>query len=181
MLLPNLARRTHLPRLISNARALHPVRGIGSQGGYQKAVDSTPEPVTSHSGSQTYVVSEPDPQDKPYKVPSGAYASTSPYETQKPAEAPNAGATSSSSNSPPHPKTTASATHNASGVGSSSAVRYRSAPGEMKDGSDGGLGLMDQSGETKNRDQDGLAKRNMGPEGEEEGKMGIGEAWKRRK
>jgi len=179
MLLTNVARRTTAPRLLAGTKIVRPIRGIGSQGGYEKAVEPTPEPVTSHSGSQTYVVSEPDPQDKRYKVPSGAYASTSPYESQKPAESPNAGPSSSSSTSPAHPKTTASAPHNESGIGSSSAVRFRSAHGEMQDGSDGGLGLMD--GKTKNLKQDGLEERNMGPKGEEEGKMGLKEAWKHRK
>jgi len=51
----------------------------------------------------------------------------------------------------------------------------------MKEGSDGGLGLMDRSGQTKNLKQDGLAERNMGPKGEEEGKLGNKEAWKHRK
>lgn len=50
----------------------------------------------------------------------------------------------------------------------------------MKDGGDGGLGLMDESG-TKNVEQKGLGDRNPQPKGEEEGKMGLGEAWKHRK
>ena len=50
----------------------------------------------------------------------------------------------------------------------------------MKDGSNGGSGLVDQSG-TRNVGQDGLAERNIGPKGTEEGKMGLKEAWKHRK
>jgi len=142
------------------------------------------EPQTLHSGRKTYVVSEPAPAGTRYDVPGGAYASTSPYTPQTPASAPSSHKKniSSTSASPAHPTLTSS-THtaqNPSGVDSSSAVRYRSAPGEMKKGGDGGLNLMD-SGTTKNSEQAGLASRNPQPLGEEEGKKGIHEAWKHRK
>ena len=99
---------------------------------------------------------------------SGAYSSTSPYEPQTETNAPES-INSSTSTSHAHPTTTQNAPKNASGVGSSSAVRFRSAPGEMKDGSDGGLGLMNK-GEMQNLDQEGMASRNPQPKGEEEGK-----------
>jgi hypothetical protein len=58
---------------------------------------------------------------------------------------------SSSASSPAHPGTTKEGLGRAgklekdeSGVGSSSAVRFRSAPGEMQQGGDGGLGLMNK-------------------------------------
>jgi len=38
-----------------------------------------PDPHTSHSGTRTYVVSEPDVSHKPYQVPSGAYPISAPY------------------------------------------------------------------------------------------------------
>lgn len=63
---------------------------------------------------------------------------------------------SSSSNTPAHPGTTREGLGRAgvlekdeSGVGWSSAVRHRSAPGEMQQGGDGGLGLMDKKKGTK--------------------------------
>ncbi|KIM27134.1 hypothetical protein M408DRAFT_330243 [Serendipita vermifera MAFF 305830] len=56
---------------------------------------------------------------------------------------------SSSSTSPAHPATTREGLGRAGqlkkdedGIGSSSAVRFRSAPGEMAEGGEGGLGLM---------------------------------------
>jgi hypothetical protein len=61
---------------------------------------------------------------------------------------------SSSSATPAHPGNTRDGTERAGkldtredGVGWSSAVRHRSAPGEMAQGGDGGLGLMDSKGE----------------------------------
>jgi hypothetical protein len=110
---------------------------------------------------------------------SGAYASTSPYEKQPTATQPKEN-NSSTSASQAHPTTTKYAPKNASGVGSSSSVRFRSAPGEMKDGSDGGLGLMDKAS-TQNLEQKGMASRNPQPNGEEEGRLGLNEAWKYRR
>jgi len=174
----NILRKRVFITRVSNAR--HRLSSTsGTNVNYEKADETTSEPTTSHSGSQTYVVSEPDPQDRPYKVPSGAYATTSPYEPQTGTNPPES-LNSSTSASRAHPTTTQHAPKNASGIGSSSAVRFRSAPGEMKDGSDGGLGLMNK-GETQNLEQEGMASRNPQPKGEEEGKLGIDEAWKHRK
>ncbi|KAG8213039.1 hypothetical protein J3R82DRAFT_11431 [Butyriboletus roseoflavus] len=46
---------------------------------YEKQHDSSPEPHLSSSGTRTYVVSEPDPSNTPYEVPSGAYPTSAPY------------------------------------------------------------------------------------------------------
>lgn len=65
---------------------------------------------------------------------------------------------SSAAATPAHPGTTREGLGRAGklptdegGVGSSSAVRFRSAPGEMSEGGEGGLGLM--------RDGDGKSKK----------------------
>lgn len=46
---------------------------------YEKQDDASPEPHVSSSGTRTYVVSEPDPSNNPYEVPSGAYPTSAPY------------------------------------------------------------------------------------------------------
>jgi len=46
---------------------------------YEKQADSTSEPLITSSGTRTYVVSEPDPSNKAYEVPYGAYSTTAPY------------------------------------------------------------------------------------------------------
>jgi hypothetical protein len=69
-MLPTTFRRGLLAQLSSRQiRNFSAAKSTGAKETYEKATDSTPEPITSHSGSQTYVVSEPDPQDQPYKVP----------------------------------------------------------------------------------------------------------------
>lgn len=58
----------------------------------------------SHSGTRTYVVSEPDPANTPYEVPSGAFPTSAPYKSYTATEAPqNAGKHSSASVELPHP------------------------------------------------------------------------------
>lgn len=64
---------------------------------------------------------------------------------------------SSTASTPAHPGTTkdglgraGTLPKNEEGIGSSSAVRFRSAPGEMNEGSDGGLGLMKGGKKPKN-------------------------------
>jgi hypothetical protein len=47
---------------------------------YEKQSEESPQPTTTHSGTQAYVVSEPDPLDKHYNVPTGAYPTTAPYQ-----------------------------------------------------------------------------------------------------
>ena len=46
---------------------------------YEKQADSTSEPHITSSGAKTYVVSEPDPSNKAYEIPYGAYSTTAPY------------------------------------------------------------------------------------------------------
>jgi len=46
---------------------------------YEKAEDHSPDPEMSHTGTRTYVVSQPDPADTPYEVPSGAFPTSAPY------------------------------------------------------------------------------------------------------
>ena len=150
---------------------------------YEKQQDASPEPRRSHAGTQTYVVSEPDPAHTPYEVPSGAYPTSAPYVSFAAAEAPNQGAQpSSSSASHAHPTLSRAVPQNESGVMASSAVRHGEAPGEMRGGSDGGLGLMDGKTTTgENR----LADRNPQPDdpavAEKWSKMGVDNAWKDRK
>jgi hypothetical protein len=38
------------------------------------------EPITTYSGTRSYVVDEPDPADSEHEIPTGAYHSTAPYE-----------------------------------------------------------------------------------------------------
>jgi len=47
---------------------------------YEKQDDSSSEPHLSSSGTRTYVVSEPDPSNTPYQVPSGAYPTSAPFD-----------------------------------------------------------------------------------------------------
>lgn len=56
---------------------------------YEKQDDHSPEPKMSHSGTQTYVVSEPDPAHAPYEVPSGAFSTSAPYANFKRTEPPD--------------------------------------------------------------------------------------------
>lgn len=48
---------------------------------YEKQDDTSSEPHLSSSGTRTYVVSEPDPSNTPFQVPSGAYPTSTPYVT----------------------------------------------------------------------------------------------------
>jgi len=54
-----------------------PSTTIASQ--YEKQYDHPSDPITSHTGYRTYVVSEPDPSTKHYQVPAGAYPTSAPY------------------------------------------------------------------------------------------------------
>jgi len=150
---------------------------------YEKQHDHAPEPQFSHAGAQTYIVSEPDPSNTPYAVPSGAYPTSAPYVNFTPTEGPdtNGAPLSSTGSQAAHPATTRAAPHNESGVGASAAVRHAQAPGKMAPGSKGGLGLMDREGTSGDNE---LASRNPPPIGdvaEEFSKAGIDEAWKKRK
>lgn len=106
---------------------------------YEKQDDSSPEPHLSSSGTRTYVVSEPDPSNTPYEVPSGAYPTSMPYVdlgTPNP-EAPY----SSTGASLHHP-------YNTRTVEESAEIRNTKVPGEIgrSGGSHSGIGLMDAAG-----------------------------------
>ncbi|KAF8899893.1 hypothetical protein CPB84DRAFT_1747645 [Gymnopilus junonius] len=143
----------------------HPLRqDIVNQ--YEKHYDEPTEPLNTQAGGyRTYVVSEPDASYKHYQVPAGAYPTSEPYV--------NFGA---------RRRLTSLAM---GGVGESSAVRFRSAPGEMgrRGGGDGGLGLMDKEGTRTGLGS--LAERNPAPDepavAEQYSTAGLEGAWKLRK
>jgi len=83
-----------------------------------------------------------------------------------------------------HGFTTRAARHHTGGVGESSALRYKSAPGEMgaKGGGYGGAGLVDAAGTQEGTGT--LGDRNPPPDGnvaEKFSKAGVDGAWKLRK
>ncbi|KAK7690778.1 hypothetical protein QCA50_005878 [Cerrena zonata] len=53
---------------------------------YEKQLEHSSDPFLSGSGQRTYVVSQPDPANTPYEVPSGAYPTSAPYQNYAPAE-----------------------------------------------------------------------------------------------
>ncbi|OCH94400.1 hypothetical protein OBBRIDRAFT_142966 [Obba rivulosa] len=135
----------------------------------QKQDHHSPDPKLSAGGTRTYVVSQPDPADAPYEVPSGAYPTSAPYENYPPTEPPRGGQ--------PVPQ-------NESGVMESSAVRHSEAPGEMhrRGGSYGGTGMMDPKSTTPGQGE--LADRNPPPlheTAEKFSKLGVDNAWKERR
>lgn len=152
---------------------------------YEKQHDHSPEPQISSAGTRTYVVSEPDPANTPYAVPSGAYPTTAPYVNHKPTDAPNPESKHSASRENlPHFYTTRAIPRNTNGIGKSASVRYGEAPGEMgrEEGSHGGPGLMDQSGTHKGAAK--LSGRNPSPDSDVAlrwSKLGAENAWKERK
>ena len=128
-------------------------RGL-TEGTYEKELETSPEPITTYSGTRSYVVNEPDPADSKYEIPTGAYHSTAPYQKAEGVKYEGRGGErgakegSSSSSELAHPVTTKQVPQHEGGVGESSAVRFGSSPGEMgqRGGGDGGLGLMDKEG-----------------------------------
>lgn len=139
-----------------------------------------------HGAGTVYVVSEPDPSDRPYAVPAGAYPTSLPYVNFTQTEAPDASGAKVSSTSPDlaRPNLTRRVPTNKAGVGESAAVRNSDAPGEMgtRGGGHGGLGLMDESSTEEGEGQ--LGSRNPPPVGdvaEKYSKLGVQEAWKARK
>ncbi|KAF4613551.1 hypothetical protein D9613_007626 [Agrocybe pediades] len=155
---------------------------------YEKQYDHPAEPLTSpNTGYRTYVVSEPDPANNRYKVPAGAYPTSSPYVNFTPTSAPDvvgAQYSSTSADLLAHGFTTRAARHHTGGVGESSTLRYKSAPGEMgaKGGGYGGAGLVDEAGSEEGVGT--LADRNPPPDGEAAekfSKAGVDGAWKLRK
>lgn len=153
---------------------------------YEKQAEHTAHPTLSPSGQRHYVVSEPDPRSTPYEVPYGAYPTSAPYQNYAATDAPKTSPRSSTSADLAHPVTTRAATQNptgandAEGIQESASVRFRSAPGQMQDGGDGGLGLMDKA--TTKPGQGELAERNPQPDApgvaEKNSKAGVDNAWK---
>lgn len=88
-LIPTRGRSFHTPFAILGNSHLKtaPSTNIASQ--YEKQYDHPPEPITSHSGYRTYVVSEPDTSTKHYRVPAGAYPTYAPYIINVVADKPN--------------------------------------------------------------------------------------------
>jgi hypothetical protein len=130
-----------------------------------------------HAARTLHVVSEPNAADFKYGVPAGAYPNAAPYhqhnnmaqatlENVSPSSTSSAGA---------HPVLTRAALRDAAGVVGAT----RDASGE------GGLGSDGER--SKDAEEDGLprlASRNPPPVqayGEETGRLGLEEAWKRRK
>ncbi|KAF9046900.1 hypothetical protein BDZ89DRAFT_941940, partial [Hymenopellis radicata] len=138
-----------------------PPPSTANPGWYDKQYDFSHEPVVSHSGQHTYVVSQPDPSSTHYHVPSGAYPTSAPYTNDAPAA--DGMQFSSAGNGFAHPVTAMQ--HG----GFSAAVRFSSAPGRK---SDGGLG-KEGTGE--------LADRNDSSGAAEYSKLGLDKAWKARK
>jgi len=101
--------------------------------------------VSPNTGKRMYVVSPKESAE--HDVPGGPYPTADPYVMPPATEQPSHQNAQMSSTSPglAHPNTTSRVPQNPGGVGESSAVRYRSAPGAMSEGSNGGLGLMDES------------------------------------
>lgn len=156
---------------------------------YEKQLDSTTHPTVTASGTRHYVVSEPDPRATPYEVPYGAYPTSAPYKNFPPTDAPATAPRASTSPDYAHPVTTRAAPQNPtggdieSGVQASAAVRNAQAPGQLQQGSEGGLGLMEP--ETTKPGEGELASRNPPPDdpkvAEKFSAMGVDNAWKARK
>jgi len=182
-------RSFHSPFVVLNQNASpltsSPTTSSNTSTVYEKQDDHSPDPQISSSGTRTYVVSEPDPSNTPYQVPSGAYPTSAPYVNFNSTEAPNPhGQHSSASTTLPHPHTTGAVPHNEGGIGESAAVRHAQAPGAMGDrgGSYGGLGLMDKAGTQQGTSQ--LSDRNPSPDSDvapKWSKLGVDHAWKERK
>ncbi|KAG2036883.1 hypothetical protein BDR03DRAFT_958593 [Suillus americanus] len=174
-----LGRLFHSPFVVLNSPLSPAANALPASASlYEKQHDHSPEPQISSAGMRTYVVSEPDPANTPYAVPSGAYPTTAPYANFKPTDAPNPEGKHSES------YTTRAIPRNADGVGESASVRYGEAPGEMdrRGGSHGGLGLMDESGTYKGAAE--LPDRNPSPDSDVAlrwSKLGVENAWKERK
>jgi hypothetical protein len=137
---------------------------------YTSIISHTRRTASSSAKSTSYVVSTPPkntsrpiPDDRIVQpnqdLPSSAFPSSSsatmyehfPAADQEAVDRMKAAQSrpSSTASTPAHPGTTqdglgraGNLPKNEEGIGSSSAVRFRSAPGEMNQGSDGGLGLM---------------------------------------
>jgi hypothetical protein len=97
----------------------------------EKQHDHSAEPFLTHSGTRTYVVSQPDASSKHYQVPSGAYPTTAPYVSSAASEA---------------------SSRNEGGIEENPAVRFETAPAET-----GGITGIGQGDGPGLRDSGGLA------------------------
>jgi len=129
--------------------------------------------LDSQSSAKEYVSSTVLNSERHYDVAGGLRDSSQEQET---VANPPGGETSSTSSSYAHPVLTQKAARFEGGVGSSSSVRYRGAPGEMRPGSYGGASLSQGVNATENQ----LEERNPQPYAGF-GRSGIHEAWKDRK
>lgn len=187
---PSTSRAFHSPFAVLSTTAQSPLTTppastSTARGIYEKQFDHSPDPVLGSAGHRTYVVSEPDPSNTPYQVPSGAYPTSAPYQNYTRTEAPVAEGAQFASTAPglAHP-ITQKLPRNDSGVGESGAIRYREAPGEMhaRGGSYGGQGLQDAQGTQKGNGE--LPDVNPPPlfeHAEKFSKLGVDNAWKERK
>ncbi|KAH9856597.1 hypothetical protein C2E23DRAFT_709783, partial [Lenzites betulinus] len=163
-----------------------PPASTSTAGGfYEKQFDHSMDPFVSSGGHRTYVVSEPDPANTPYEVPSGAYPTSAPYQNYTRTEAPAPPRAQYASTAPrfAHP-ITHKLPQNPSGVGESAAIRHREAPGEMhaRGGSYGGQGIPDAASTRKGDGE--LPDVNPPPlfeHAEKFAKLGNEHAWKERK
>ncbi|KAG8998440.1 hypothetical protein FRB90_012297 [Tulasnella sp. 427] len=106
-----------------------------------------------------YVQAGVPESEKKYGAPGGPYQTGNPLETPHKAEKPTTGEPSSTSPEYAHPVLTKRASRVEDGVGSSSAVRHRDAPGQMSQGGYGGKNLSDGARPTENK----LAERSAQP------------------
>ena len=179
------ARSFHSPFVVLSSSGLNSTQQTTPTQGsplYEKSPDAHGY-ASLAPGQRHYVVSEPDPSSTPYEVPYGAYPTSAPYENFPSTDAPITTPHSSTSPDLAHPYTTLAADQNFTGIGASASVRFRSAPGEMAAGGDGGLGLMDKA--TTQPGQGQLATRNPPPDApataEKNSKLGVDGAWKTRR
>ena len=128
-----------------------------TEGTYEKDLETSSEPFTTHSGTRSYVVNEPDPADSKYEIPTGAYHSTASFEKLDEVKYEGYGGErgvregSSTSSDVAHPVTTKRVLARAGGVGGaggSAGVGSGALPGETRQrrGGDGGSGVMDKEG-----------------------------------
>lgn len=158
-------------RVLAHTRAFHspfkvlantsPLKSESKPHSYEKQSDHSPSPTVTHAGTQSYVVSEPDPSSKHYEVPTGAYPTTSPYQSFESVsyEGIEGRQRSSTSSDLAHPTLSKRVPKNG-----------------------GGVGMMDKEGSDWEL---GLAERNPGPTDSEvvetSSRLGVKEAWKERK
>jgi len=129
------------------------------------------------ASGQKYVLAGQVASEARYDVPGGAYPTADPLQPLEEVDAPPRGETSSTSPDYAHPVLTKKAASVESGVGSSSAVRFRGAKGEMEKGSYGGKALSEGVELTT---ESTLDERNPQPHSGF-GRVGREEAWKQRK